>query len=323
MNSSISSSEGGRPRSRLNEALWYTPALLLLVSAGMFTFEWWLRELDPLSQSEKLVYKVLSDPRLDVVIGDSHIGFIDYLEDFAFLGRPGVTMFEIEQTLKAKYRWQRPGRVILEVGPQLFAAKRQRKWRALLPGTLERQRFPWSIYLLEPELLNALQRQVERSFRRYLSGVAGSGLEEKSSGEWVQINWLEQDIVYSDIDRDAHVRYMKNRKGMQKPVNNVEQSPGWNTLVETIGWLLEKKAELCLIRTPVTPEYEAMLDEHGALRQHLHRVQTLADDFGINYVDKALPSEPLELDYFANADHLSIQGHRAYWPALYARCFPR
>lgn len=323
MSSFTSSSECKNPEPVFDGPRWYTPVLLLLVCTGLLLVEGRLRGLEPVTQSEKLVHKVLSDQRANVVIGDSHIGFLDYLEGFAFLGRPGVTMFEIDRTLQARFRWQSPGRVILEAGPQLFAARRQQSWRALLPGTLERQRLPWSTYFLEPELLNSLQRSWERGMSANLEELTGVEQAESTRGDWAHINWLEQDIFYSDIERAAHLRYMNGRKRIQRPVKNTDRSPSWAQLKETLDWLLASGAEVCLIRTPLVPEYMALLNQDNALDDHMARLRRLAARHGIAYVDAAeLWSDDVELDYFANADHLSTRGHRVYWPKLRQRCFP-
>ena len=68
--------------------------------------------------------------------------------------------------------------------------------------------------------------------------------------------------------------------------------------------------------------FKDLLNEDAALEHHVARVRQLAAKRDLPYVDAAeVWPQVADLDYFANADHMSTRGHRAYWPPLQQRCF--
>ncbi|MFT6285964.1 MAG: hypothetical protein ACJAYC_002462 [Halieaceae bacterium] len=292
--------------------------LLCTILASLLSVELCLRYLDMSTPSGKLVDKVLAQRVNHVVLGDSHVGLVDHLQNFSFLGRPGASLYELDRIGRSRFRWQVPGHVMIEVGPQMFAAKRHLTWRGLLPGSLERQHLPLSLYILEPEMLNELQRWLKGRMDIF----SPPETEEVIAIRRKLRDWVQGSKSYYDIDELVHSRYMKAKKPAQIPIDNLESSLAWLNFLASLEWLQEQGARVCLVRAPLTNVYAAQLNAEDAVTNHVERMEQLAQNLGVRYVDYlALGFGELSLDYFLNADHLSTVGSALFWPKVEQACY--
>jgi hypothetical protein len=296
----------------------FSVILLGTILACLLTVELCLRNLDMSTPSGKLVDKVLAQRVNNIVLGDSHVGLVDHLQNFSFLGRPGATLYELDRIGRSRFRWQVPGQVMIEVGPQMFAAKRHLTWRGLVPGSLERQHLPLSLYILEPELLNELQRWLKAR----VGFFSRPETEEVIAIRRKLRDWIQGGNSYHDIDEITHRRYMRVRKPGQIPIDDLESSPAWLNFLASVQWLQEQGARVCLVRAPLANVFATQLDAEGAVSIHIERMEQVASNLGVHYVDYlALGFGELSLDYFLNADHLSTAGSDLFWPKVAQACY--
>ena len=334
MSSSISNSEPkGRRGSRRANGL-YGLGLILLFALFFAVFQFLVPQMMPELRGGRadFVLKLLGDQRVNVVIGDSHVGQRDRMgEDYLFLGRPGATTFELLQATKTFFRDKDPGRVILEAGPQHFSETRQAAWQTFNKDSFKFQVSPLSLYIFEPEIIKKSPiilglgeaerfRYRLKSHRRKLpkevakARVHGEKLA-KVKGRLTTIDEIPH------AARDILVSY---RFDTHLPVPDPRDSLAWAYYIELLDFLEARGAEVCILRMPISPEFQGMIHD----RPEGRRYQTILEDLrgaatarGMNFFDFTEIFPDLPSFYYKNQDHLNDLGHEVFWPAAEAACF--
>lgn len=302
---------------------------------AVMSWDWTPHEGDMLglTTSRAVIHKTLTDTRRNVVVGDSHVGNTDYLDDFAFLGRGGLTPFELGRIVRARYRLDSPGRVIVEAGPQLFAENRESDWRSFVAGTFERQHFPLSLLFVEPEFASALAdwaKLLGASLPRNLVRAATAAEPAlQAANRTFQDYWDSRlpyhEVLYADIDPGVRQILARARLAIQTPADGAKGGQAWGDFVHTIDWLQAHNAEICLTRAPVAPEYEAMMaapDAPPSYSRQARRLDEFARSRGLSlhdYTELGLGAMPL--DHYFNADHMNGFGRDAFWEVVAKACF--
>jgi len=306
----------------------YAVVVLAVLAIGLGAGEWFIRdsvaEAKAMTSSQRFVLKVLTAEGSDVVAGDSHVGLRERHPPYVFLGRGGITPWELEQALRSYFRDRPVGRVMIEVGPQQVAANRQFEWRSLARNSLVRQFLPFDVYLFEPELVSVAEQRVTGLFKRAAKSAGRPAKPSRKKPE-ARENRREQ-AAYAAWPEEVRALRMLNRASEQRPVDNFEVSVAWQAQERMIRRLKTAGGEVCLIRTPLTREYQQRMTETAeewGFARYRRAIETLAKELEVPYVDYLdLGLGDMPLVNFKNQDHLSPRGDRVYWPAVEKACFP-
>ncbi|HEX6142451.1 MAG TPA: hypothetical protein VFZ01_07025 [Geminicoccaceae bacterium] len=271
------------------------------------------------------------DPRLRVIrdslmasnrsaaFGDSHIARRPNLGGrMVFAGFGGATLFEVDRIIEQYYRTLRPDRVILEVGPQMFAPYRQRRWAGMSPRMFQLQVLPWPLLVLEPGLVGA--------FMRWLTPPSGLGRSEpvrmsRTQRTFENLLSAHGEGAFAAAPRDLRRTLTRARVEQQEPAAAIRRSVAWRNLEKVLDRLERLEATVCLVVTPVAQVYEGYAGErHDAA---VEQVRAEAGRRGIAFRHYTELGLPLRAGHFLNQDHLNRRGRQLYWPAVYEACFDR
>lgn len=269
------------------------------------------------------------DPRLRVVrdslmasnrsaaFGDSHIARKQNLGGrMRFIGFGGATLFEVDRIVEQYYRHLRPDRVILEVGPQMFAPYRQRRWAGMSKSMFQLQVLPWPLMALEPALVGA--------FMRSIAPASGDGRPQAGGMNRIQRRLVNLESVHGErafaaAPRELRRTLTRSRVRHQTPVAAIRGSVAWRNLKKVLDRLERLEATVCLVVTPVAKVYEGYAGErHDAA---VAEVRAEAGRRGLTFRHYADLDLPLRAGHFMNQDHLNRRGRQLYWPAVYEACF--
>ena len=278
------------------------------------------------------VLKLLSDRRVDVVMGDSHVGQRDRMgDDYLFLGRPGATTFELLQAAKTFYRDKDPGRVILEAGPQHFSEGRQAAWLTFNKDSFKFQVSPLSLYIFEPEIIKAspvILGLGEAERFRYRLRSRQRTLPKEVAKARVHGEKLAKVkgrlTIIDEIPAAARDILVSYRFDTHLPVPKPRDSLAWIYYIELLDFLEARGAEVCILRMPISPEFRAMIQELPEGRRYEDLVQDLRGEAaarGMTFYDFTEIFPDLPSFYYKNQDHLNDLGHELFWPAAEAACF--
>ena len=323
----------------------YGLGLVAVFIAMLVLLQIWVVRLMPESADSgaRFVVKILTDPRANIVLGDSHVGQRDRMgQDYVFLGRPGTTSFEMRRFAETFYRRKAPGRVIIEAGPQLFAEVRQAEWRSLNKDSLKYQLLPFPVFVLEPEvtkavgaILNELRKDMVRLRRAFADEAPPEASDEaamiaaarlaKARAQLLTLEEVQSRLVsFYDLPAEARAAILGERYETQVPSPGFMDTPAWHNFLALLDFLEARGAEVCIIRTPVVAEYRQMIAEEprGArFSEALGNVAAEAAARGMRYRDFTEIVPGLPGFYYKNQDHLNALGHRVFWPRVEEACF--
>src|SRR5262249_43983199 len=151
-------------------------------------------------------------------------------------------------------KFRAPGRVIVEAGPQLFSQRRldigtrgydkyfkQNNWVQHALGI-------WS-YMAEPGVSNNIGPLLQHKMARYQPGWMTAALAPATAAE------APMPEHWGLYPLEERLSYTRQRVVVQRPVDAFEQTSHFAAYRRTIEFLAEKKATLCVLRTPLTEEY--------------------------------------------------------------------
>jgi len=247
----------------------------------------------------------------DVVVGDSQIyrTFIAN-DDFLNLGLGGTTIPMMEIIVEQYFKYQEPGKVIIEVAPQLLSEG------YLNRGTQGYEQYfnqnypiPIKIYILEPGIGSWIKNI--KSFDDFSRLT-----EDRREGEAVKtIEGKWKDLSYQD-----RLLRTRNRIKRQEPVIWAAQD-----VIETyegiIESLVERGADVCMFRPPVDETYLDLVKNRSSFARSFEIFKGISNEQGIRYVDFQDLDYKFSLDKFINQDHITPQTSADIAPLINQACF--
>ena len=315
----------------------YLIALSAMLMVGFGLLELGARNVSQFGgPNNKFIHKLYNEKRTNAVFGDSHVGNTDWLgEDFAFIGNGGMSFFEQLRTAKFYFRNKKPGKIIIETGPQLFSRTHDKSWRTLPVGSLSDGPFAGRLYALEPlfiqEILNYFTNGTKSLFQisKAKAQTKSRDSTKHTDREASKTSRKLQDAGGSNFDFEkvpkwARDRIIQNLAKSFRPVRNFQQRIAWQSFAELVGFLKDNGAEICLVRVAVSPELEAVMlsgKNRTKNKEARRAVAALAKNSNITYIDSRDLKKQFNISNFRNQDHLNANGARLYWETANEACF--
>ena len=271
--------------------------------------------------------EVYRSPLNSAIFGDSQMyaAFAPYRSiysnlprdpEFEMMALSGESMLMVEVLVTEYFRFRRPDKVILPVGPQFFAANR-----------LARGHAGYDTYFGQN---NWLQHHV-----RFVSYFAEPGIGGFTTTLLVRNVVSQQESApieregcrispaerrWTDYSPRCRAWLATGRVAGQRPINGFETSPDFAAFVRLARALKSKGAQLCFVRPPVSEEFEMLTREDVQYQIALRKMWSLADELGARKVHyKSLPS--IEQQAFLNQDHIAPEGAKLFAMTAIAKCF--
>lgn len=253
----------------------------------------------------------------DVVIGDSHTfrGFVTR-DEFVNLSGGGSSAEANEIVVREYFRHRQPGRVIVAASPQLFARSRE------AAGAQQHDEyFVWNLglpvqpYVFEPGIARHVDELLDPAD---LLERTRQARERRQPGNPIDA-FLQRELLRSgpaERERLARKIVRKNR-----PVGDLAHSDGFAAYRRTLEFLLARGAELCLLRTAVTPRVEELSEPDPSYRNAHRAMRELAAALGVRYVDYRDFGVSFEDELFIDPDHLTATGAELFARGAIRACF--
>ena len=268
------------------------------------------------------------------VLGDSHVGLEQLMPGYAFLGQPGQQPAELLLLVHYLYDRTPPHRVILEASPQWYGWYNWDREPLLTADSLP------------PNLLGFRPLILSRVYSRALAdnlladGMAAAGaIVARAHAEVLKPNpqeigqaaaeWATAASAagtrfdWSSFPADKRRLLTTSRVYDQNPVKDFETSEAATAYRKAIEFLIERGAQVCLFRTPVTADYLATekLIADSRYEEFDRYIEKLAQSLSVRFIDfRQLPFE-FDDSKFYNQDHMRFQAAIAVWPMVARSCF--
>jgi hypothetical protein len=253
----------------------------------------------------------------DVILGDSHTfrGFVTR-DDFVNLSGGGSSTQANEIVVREYFRYREPGRVIVGASPQLFNRVRD------LAGAQQHDEYfvwnrglPFVPYVFEPGVARHVGELLDpgdliaRAREAQLRKRPGNAFDAFLQREMLQKSPAERETLAKRIVR-------KNR-----PMEGFRTGASWAAYRRTLEWLAARGAEICMIRTAVTPRVEELAEGDERYREAHAALRELARELGARYVDYRDLGVSFGDDLFIDPDHLTARGAELFSGAVIPACF--
>ena len=268
------------------------------------------------------------------ILGDSHVGLAQRMPPYAFLGQPGQQPKELLLLVHYLYDRAVPRRVILEASPQWFGYYHWNR-KPLLTA----RAFPPDIFGFHPLILSEVYSSA--LFDNLVSdGIAAAAamipkahaevpkpsIEEVSrvADQWqVAAAALGTRFNWADFPDDNRGILTASRVYDQNPVEDFETSQPAADYEAAIKFLLQRGAEVCLFRTPVTADYLATekLIADSRFDEFDRYANSLARSLSIRLIDFRQLDYQFDDSKFFNQDHMNDKTAAEVWPLVARSCF--
>ena len=255
---------------------------------------------------------------VDAAFGDSHVarGFAGEA-GFVNLAFPSENIRQIDWKIRRYYASRKPGRVILQADPHLFAAYRLRVALGHYADAIANQGRTSPLYVLDrrhrPQII-AYWHAALRGGGQLVSNVSFSPHGALlSGGNLARAN-------PRNVRAAARWRIRQHQ-----PVPRHRRAAAVDRYRKLVAWLLSRGAKVCLVSFPVSPAYmQALAETRNA--QQMKRWRSAVGLFrslgrlpGVRYVDHR--RRVVDLAHFRDVDHLNRQGALTYRAQLLSACF--
>jgi hypothetical protein len=283
--------------------------VLLVLGIG----EWVVRSLIvPIpSTTPYQVNLIYTKDNRDVAVGDSHIYRAFIANDgYLNLGVGGTTIPMMKIVVEQYFKYKQPGKVIIEVAPQLFSEDYLRR------DTQGYERYfnqnyplPIKIYIFEPGIGSWIENiKSLNDFSRLTNDrIEGEG-HITLEGKWKNL---------SPKDRKSRTR---SRIRKQEPIISDSQEV-IKTYRKMIEFLLDRGADVCMFRTPVDETYLRFIKDDPSFTESLEIFQNISVDYGVRFVDFQDLDYDFSLDKFINQDHITPKASADIAPLVDNACF--
>jgi hypothetical protein len=268
------------------------------------------------------------------VLGDSHVGLEQLMPGYAFLGQPGQQPAELLLLVHYLYDRAPPRRVILEASPQWFGWYNWDREPLLTADTLPPNLLGFHPLILSQVYFRALadnlvadgmaaaEAIIARAHAEVLKpspqeiGQAAAEWATAASASGTRFDW-------SSFPADKRRLLTTSRVYDQNPVKDFATSEAATAYRKAIEFLIERGAQVCLFRTPVTADYLATekLIADSRYEEFDRYIEKLAQSLSVRFIDfRQLPFE-FDDSKFYNQDHMRFQAAIAVWPMVARSCF--
>jgi hypothetical protein len=264
------------------------------------------------------VHLVYTAESSDLIIGDSHLyrAFATH-DGFANLSRGGTSPAALEILVAEYFRHRRPGRVIVEAGPQLMRQKTE-DW-----GTQGHERYfgqnrfglGFALYVFEPGVtarlawLLHIPRIVAQSEFERVRKIPGNQMDTRLSR-----------LMVERSPREA-LAFTQRVIDLSRPVSGVRASNSYAAYRRMLALLQQRGAQMCMITVPESPDFVELAAKDSRYIEGSLALHELATEFGLRYVD----SRDLDLSFdataFVDADHMTARSAETFAPIAIRACF--
>jgi hypothetical protein len=283
-------------------------ALAIALAASLALVKYAVEPNDRVVHSLELVQRETST---NAAFGDSHFawGFVGSA-GFPTIAAEGETVADMELRVRYYYRDKKPGRVIIEGDPHVFATyKLDRATHAYLEnmGSGFWQRFTGHH---RPYLWLYWQRAL----------VGGLGAF-KAKNE-LRYGWIVGRERWSARDTTARLALAADRVVHHTPADDFRNTPFAKSFERTLAFLKQRGADICVVTSPVSSEYYRYASQEPKLAAALEFVQEMARKYDARYVNfYGLWARREDDQYFLDMDHLNEIGAPLFTAKAIEGCF--
>ena len=285
--------------------------VLLFLGIG----EWVVRSfIVPIpSTTPHQVALVYTEKDKDIAVGDSHIyrTFIAN-DEFLNLGLGGNTIPMTKIIVEQYFKYQVPGKVIVEASPQLFSEDYlNRDTQGYEEYFNQNNLFPIKIYILEPGIGSWIRNiKSPDDFTRLIKDREEGEADITTVGNWNDLT-----------PQDRRIR-TRTRVRKQTPEIGAAQEV-ITSYEEMIGFLLDRGAQVCMFRTPVDGTYLKTIENDPSFAESLEIFRNIANEYGVRYVDFRDLDYDFSLDKFVNQDHITPKASAEIASLIDHSCFDK
>jgi hypothetical protein len=254
----------------------------------------------------------------DVVFGDSHAarGF-GGATGFVNLAFPSENIKRMAWKARRYFARRKPGRIILQADPHLFAAYRLRVPLAPYPRAFSNNGRTAPAYLLE--------KRHRPKVIAYWNAALHNGGTLKSNVQFASDGSLLSGGNLAAAPARVRLLVARHRIRLHQPIVGAKRQAAAATYAALVRWLVAKGARVCLVSYPVSPTYLREIGRDRTPAERRQWVETfaflraLATETGAAYVD--MRRRYKNLSAFRDIDHLNGESAKRFAPELVSACF--
>ena len=305
MLSSISSSSTKRPTNARAALTGFAATFIAACIAIGVASEWLLRtQVQPQDTQAAHVRLLTSDTRTDASFGDSHIsrGF-DARDGFVNLAYPSESIDDMARKIERYFEVRRPGRVIVQADPHLFAPYRLKA----APKT----------YGPPPSVLLTSTRHRPRMIA-YWEAFLRDGGQLKSKVRITEAGALLSGGNLAEVAPRRRILEARARRNWHRIDHPVRVEPAQARYAKMLDDLQARGADVCMVSLPVSKYYADEVASVG----HPEMMTFFLDEArrtGAHFVD--MRHDVSDLSLFRDVDHLNAEGAIGFASTILERCY--
>jgi hypothetical protein len=283
--------------------------LAVLLGTSIVLVKNYVEPHDRVIKSLDLIQK---ETATNAAFGDSHFawGFVG-TRDFPTLGAEGETIPDMELRVRYYFRDKTPGKVVIQGDPHSFAGyKVDRATHEYLQN-------------MDNEFWQRFLEHHRQYLGLYWQRVFQHGrLDVFRPADTLSWGWIVGHEQWSSLDSNVRKGLARAREAYQKPDPGFRNQEPAQSLKRTLEYLRRRGAEVCVVTTPVSPEYFEYARADSSTADALNYVRRVADQTGAHYVNMFdYFARPEFANYFRDMDHLNEIGAPRFTSKVLADCF--
>ena len=155
------------------------------------------------------------------------------------------------------------------------------------------------------------------------SGSSSAGASTSSgpptSSRW---GWIVGHEQWSSLDSNVRKGLARARETYQRPDSGFRNQEPAQSLKRTLEYLARRGAQVCVVTTPVSPEYYEYAKADSSTADAINYVRRVAELTGARYRNFfALFADPEFANYFRDMDHMNEIGAPRFTAMALSACF--
>ncbi len=246
----------------------------------------------------------------NVVFGDSESSLgVHGLPGFLNLSYPSDTLPIIEVKVRRYFADKKPGKVVLATGPHQFAPYRDDHPRLNTARLFASNRAPYLWMFTEMHRGNVINYW-KLFFQR--APIQSKYTFQKDGALTQEDGWMA-------LSEGQRLHMAKKRVVVQKPKQVPSATRSAGSYKSALAFLTAEGADVCVVSMPISSLYRSLTARLPELEEARAFFQSLAFEYGVNYVDMSTVIKDDAL--FLDADHLNERGALEFAPLLESACF--
>ncbi len=242
------------------------------------------------------------------VLGDSHMRSAFYNDSVAYVNfSQGKMSPQAMEAILSEYMTRTElKQVVLEASFQTFSLARERigTWHfdELFADNPFDNSNPFRLYLFDKNIrigLDFMWRDYKKQRKKKKTEAAPS--------------WAE-------ISEQKRLQRTQRRFQRQRPMSDFRRSQAYAAYVRMLEALREKSVTICMLRTPLSRNYELLIADDPLVAQAYAEQRRLAGEYGARYVDARELNMSYVDQFFADQDHLNGEGRDIFEPLAMRAC---